>query len=77
MDLYEMVFTFFLIAPLGVTLTVLTINLVVAGLKDLYKTFEERGKKPGTPMPSGPSAQAEVDRYIQELRKGKKLRGMA
>lgn len=77
MNFYEMVFTFLLIAPLGVTLMVLTINLVAAGLKDLYKTFEERGKKPGTPMPSGPSAQAEVDRYIQELRKEKKLRGMA
>jgi len=66
-----------LIAPLGVTLTALTINLVAAGLKDLHRAFGEKGRNHETPMPPWRSAQTEVEWYIQELKKEKKLRGVA
>lgn len=72
MRLHEVMITFILIAPLAVTLVVLVINLLGAGIKDLIKflEIEEKEKKI---LPDGPSPEGEIDKYIQELKKERDL----
>jgi hypothetical protein len=72
MRLHEVVITFILIAPLAVTLVVLAINLLGAGIKDLIKflEIEEKEKKI---LQDGPSPEGEIDKYIQELKKERDL----
>jgi len=73
MRLFEVVVTFILIAPLMVTLVVLAISLFSAGVRDLINFLGERKKEPERPIPEV-AAEAEVDRYIEELKKERKLR---
>jgi hypothetical protein len=72
MRLHEVVITFILIAPLAVTLIVLAINLLGAGIKDLIK-FLEIEEKENKILPDGPSPEGEVDKYIQKLKKERDL----
>jgi hypothetical protein len=73
MKLFEVVVTFILIAPLMVTLVVLTISFFSAGVRDLINFLGERKKEPERSIPEV-APEAEVDRYIEELKKERKLR---
>ena len=68
MRLFEVIVTFILIALLMVTLVVLAISLFSAGVKDLINFIEERKKEPKRPTPEV-VPEAEIDRYIEELKK--------
>ena len=72
MKLFEVVVTFILIAPLMVTLVVLAISLFSAGVRDLINFIGERKKEPERPTPEV-APEAEIDRYIEELQKERKL----
>lgn len=72
MRLYEVVITFILIAPLAVTIVVLAMNLLGAGIKDLIK-FQEKREKEKKIMQDGSSPEGEIDKYIQELKKERDL----
>lgn len=72
MRLYEVVITFLLIAPLAVTLVVLAMNILGAGIKDLIK-FQEKREKEKKIMQDGSSPEGEIDKYIQELKKERDL----
>lgn len=73
MRLFEVVVTFILIGPLMVTLVVLAISLLSAGVTDLIKFLGVRKKEPERPIPEV-APEAEIDRYIEELKKERKLR---
>ena len=72
MRLHEVVTTFILIAPLAITLIVLAINLIGAGIKDLIK-FQEKREKEKKIMQDGSSPEGEIDKYLQELKKERDL----
>jgi hypothetical protein len=73
MKLFEVAVTFILIAPLMVALVVLAISLFSAGVRDLINFLGERKKAPERPIPEV-APESEVDRYIEELKKDRKLR---
>ena len=73
MQFQEMVITFILIAPLVVTIVVLSVNLVGAGIKDLVAFLEKVQKKEETELPTEPYPEPDVVRYIHELKKEKEL----
>ena len=73
MRLFEVVVMFILIGPLMVTLVVLAISLLSAGVTDLIKFLGVRKKEPKRPIPDV-APEAEIDRYIEELKKERKLR---
>jgi hypothetical protein len=76
LELFEVTVTFILIAPLMVTLIVLSISLVGAGVRDLISFMGERKKEPEVPSPEA-ATEAEIDGYIDELKKDRKLRQSA
>jgi len=51
----------------------LAISLFSAGVRDLINFLGERKKEPERPIPEV-APEAEVDRYIEELKKERKLR---
>jgi hypothetical protein len=73
--LFEVIVTFILIAPLIFTLIVLAISLVGAGVRDLMSFVEERKESEGPPPEV--AGEAEIDDYIEELKKDRKLRQSA
>ena len=54
MQFHEMVITFILIAPMVVTIVVMSVNLVGAGIKDLVAFLEKVQKKEETELPTEP-----------------------
>ena len=69
MQHYEFIVTILLLAPLGITLIVLTASFIGAGLRDLANFLA--GEKPEMPeiAPEG-----DVVEYIEELKKEKDLK---
>ena len=73
MQLHEMVITFILIAPLAVTIVVISVNLIGAGIKDLVAFLDRTQGEEKTKLPTEPYPESDVVRYIHELKKEKEL----
>ena len=66
MHLYELVVAIILVAPLAITLIVLTATFLVAGLRDLFDLLA-RMRVPEKPE-FEPIPEGDVDEYIKELK---------
>jgi hypothetical protein len=72
LQLYEFVVAIMLVAPLAITLIVLTATFLVAGLRDLFEILA-RVRVPETPEYE-PIPEGDVDEYIKELKKENDLK---
>ncbi len=68
-----MVITFILIAPLAVTIVVISVNLIGAGIKDLVAFLDRTQGEEKTKLPTEPYPESDVVMYIHELKKEKEL----
>jgi hypothetical protein len=69
LQLYEFVVTILLLAPLGITLIVLTVSFIGAGLRDLANILAREEPEMPEIAPEG-----DVGEYIEELKKEKNLK---
>ena len=73
MQFNEMIITFILIAPLVVTIVVLSVNLMGAGINDFVVFLDKAKKDEKTELPTEPYPESDVISYINELKKEKEL----
>ena len=63
--------TSILIAPLLLTILVLTFSFLGTGLRELVNLLKERRRETKAPSTAEDHPESEVDRYIEELKKRK------
>jgi hypothetical protein len=73
LQLYEMVITFILIAPLVIAIIVLSANLLGAGIKDIV-TFLNNIQNKEKELATEPYPESDVISYIKDLKEEKELR---
>jgi len=71
-SIYEFVVVLILLSPLMITVLVLTVNFISAGIRDLRDFLGKSKQKPEAPtLTESDAPESEVEQYIQELKKKK------